>query len=128
MALCLPRRRRATSLATLPRTLSVASITYHSCVTSAGLALKLVMMSEETESPETEFREFRARGPLLAGGSRTAILPAGANAEKPTILAPRLRHLPTLAAPRNLVRGGFRVCAPIDHRRLRVNPRSLRLD
>src|ERR1700712_5354841 len=43
MALCLPRKRRATSLATLPRTLSVASITNHSCVTSAGLALKVFM-------------------------------------------------------------------------------------
>src|SRR5574341_2443172 len=41
MALCLPRRRRATSLATLPRTLSVASITNHSCFTSAGFALKV---------------------------------------------------------------------------------------
>src|SRR5659263_165770 len=43
MALCLPRKRRATSLATRPRTLSVASITNHSCVTSAGLALKVFM-------------------------------------------------------------------------------------
>src|SRR5436190_23428533 len=43
MALCLPRRRRATSLATLPKTLSVASITNHSCVTSAALALKVFM-------------------------------------------------------------------------------------
>src|SRR5690606_23849497 len=43
MALCLPRRRRATSLATRPSTLSVASITNHSCTTSAGLALKVFM-------------------------------------------------------------------------------------
>src|SRR5712675_1515198 len=43
MGLCLPRRRRATSLATRPRTLSVASITNHSCTTSAGLALKVFM-------------------------------------------------------------------------------------
>src|SRR5436190_11700883 len=46
MALCLPRRRRATSLATLPKTLSVASITNHSCVTSAALALKVFMGSD----------------------------------------------------------------------------------
>src|SRR6478735_8703757 len=45
MALCLPRKRRATSLATRPRTLSVASITNHSCVTSAGLALNVLVMS-----------------------------------------------------------------------------------
>src|SRR3990167_6434354 len=45
MALCLPRKRRATSLATRPRTLSVASITNHSCFTSAGLALNVVVMS-----------------------------------------------------------------------------------
>src|SRR6478672_7509020 len=43
MALCLPRRRRATSLATRPSTLSVASSTNHSCFTSAGLALKVFM-------------------------------------------------------------------------------------
>jgi len=43
MALCLPRKRRATSLATRPRTLSVASITNHSCTTSAGFALKVDM-------------------------------------------------------------------------------------
>jgi hypothetical protein len=43
MALCLPRKRRATSLATRPSTLSVASITNHSCVTSAGLALNVFM-------------------------------------------------------------------------------------
>src|SRR4051812_20090634 len=43
MALCLPRKRSATSLATRPSTLSVASITYHSCFTSAGLALKVFM-------------------------------------------------------------------------------------
>jgi hypothetical protein len=43
MALCLPRSRSATSLATRPSTLSVASITNHSCVTSAGLALKVFM-------------------------------------------------------------------------------------
>ena len=43
MALCLPRKRRATSLATRPRTLSVASITNHSCVTSAGFALNVFM-------------------------------------------------------------------------------------
>ena len=45
MALCLPRKRRATSLATRPRTLSVASITNHSCTTSAALALKVLVMS-----------------------------------------------------------------------------------
>src|SRR5690554_885902 len=45
MALCLPRSRRATSLATRPRTLSVASITNHSCFTSAGLALNVLVMS-----------------------------------------------------------------------------------
>src|SRR5215213_2272842 len=44
MALCLPRRRRAASLATRPRTKSVASITNHSCFTSAGLALTVVVM------------------------------------------------------------------------------------
>src|ERR1700741_1800625 len=43
MALCLPRKRRATSLATRPRTLSVASITNHSFFTSAGLALNVDM-------------------------------------------------------------------------------------
>ena len=43
MALCLPRKRRAASLATRPSTLSVASITNHSCTTSAGLALKVFM-------------------------------------------------------------------------------------
>ncbi len=43
MALCLPRKRSATSLATRPSTLSVASITNHSCFTSAGLALKVFM-------------------------------------------------------------------------------------
>src|ERR1035437_2559772 len=45
MALCLPRKRRATSLATRPRTLSVASITNHSCTTSADFALKVLVMS-----------------------------------------------------------------------------------
>ena len=45
MALCLPRKRRAASLATRPSTLSVASITNHSCFTSAGLALKVFMGS-----------------------------------------------------------------------------------
>src|SRR5664279_81725 len=50
MALCLPRRRRATSLATLPKTLSVASITNHSCVTSAALALKVFMGSNVESS------------------------------------------------------------------------------
>src|SRR5678815_1654213 len=50
MALCLPRRRRATSLATLPKTLSVASITNHSCVTSAALALKVFMGSDVDSS------------------------------------------------------------------------------
>src|SRR5688572_16825797 len=49
MALCLPRKRRATSLATRPRTLSVASITNHSCVTSAGLALNVLVMSFSLE-------------------------------------------------------------------------------
>ena len=43
MALCLPRSRSATSLATRPSTLSVASSTNHSCFTSAGLALKVFM-------------------------------------------------------------------------------------
>src|ERR1700758_4420866 len=51
MALCLPRRRRATSLATLPKTLSVASITNHSCVTSAALALKVFMGSDVRFEP-----------------------------------------------------------------------------
>src|SRR5665647_1233682 len=45
MALCLPRKRRATSLATRPRTLLVASTTNHSCTTSADLALKVLVMS-----------------------------------------------------------------------------------
>src|SRR5512133_4158864 len=45
MALCLPRKRRAASLATRPSTLSVASITNHSCFTSAGFALNVVMRS-----------------------------------------------------------------------------------
>jgi hypothetical protein len=53
MALCLPRKRSATSLATRPSTLSVASITNHSCVTSAGLALKVFMRV---------FRVARGRG------------------------------------------------------------------
>src|SRR5206468_9435205 len=44
MALCLPRKRSATSLATRPSTLSVASITNHSCFTSAGLALTVVVI------------------------------------------------------------------------------------
>src|SRR6185369_2236813 len=44
MALCLPRSRRAASLATRPSTLSVASITNHSCFTSAGLALTVVVI------------------------------------------------------------------------------------
>src|SRR5688572_1435674 len=44
MALCLPRRRRAASLATRPSTLSVASITNHSCFTSAGFALTVVVI------------------------------------------------------------------------------------
>lgn len=47
MALCLPRKRSATSLATRPSTLSVASITSHSCFTSAGLALKVFMRVDE---------------------------------------------------------------------------------
>lgn len=51
MGLCLPRRRRATSLATRPRTLSVASITNHSCFTSAGLALKVFMVSQSLWMP-----------------------------------------------------------------------------
>ena len=41
MALCLPRKRSAASLATRPSTLSVASITNHSCFTSAGFALNV---------------------------------------------------------------------------------------
>lgn len=53
MALCLPRNRRATSLATLPRTLSVASSTNHSCVTSAGLALKVVMRVTQVCRPKS---------------------------------------------------------------------------
>src|ERR1700749_2783492 len=55
MGLCLPRSRSATSLATRPSTLSVASITNHSCTTSAGLALKVfmsVLCREETRLSE----------------------------------------------------------------------------
>src|SRR5690606_17968263 len=41
--LCLPRRRRATSVATRPRTLSAASMTNHSRLIVLGLATKVFM-------------------------------------------------------------------------------------
>lgn len=48
--LCLPRSRCATSLATRPRTLSVASITYQSRFTSWGFAEKVFMIFPNIES------------------------------------------------------------------------------
>src|SRR5512147_2645382 len=92
MALCLPRRRRATSLATRPRTLSVASITNHSCVTSAGLALKVFMISGDRvelhdvvaaprEAPLLESADSHLAPPADAGAFR------GANCGKPVSLA-----------------------------------------
>src|SRR6187551_3550604 len=67
MALCLPRSRRAASLATRPSTLSVASITNHSCFTSAGLALKdfmRVFRRKRLCSP----RAWKALGAAYGGG------------------------------------------------------------
>src|SRR5688572_23031936 len=69
MALCLPRRRRATSLATLPKTLSVASITNHSCVTSAGLALKVFMEVAERGLRLVACDRHRFVGRALTSGS-----------------------------------------------------------
>ena len=70
MALCLPRRRRATSLATLPKTLSVASITNHSCVTSAGLALKVFMEDLKLRLPRDGASTI---GSASAGGRSLAL-------------------------------------------------------
>ena len=58
MALCLPRKRRATSLATRPRTLSVASTTNHSCTTSAGFALKVEVISYSLKVRFAQFSFF----------------------------------------------------------------------
>src|SRR5574337_1704217 len=68
MALCLPRRRRATSLATRPSTLSVASITNHSCTTSAGFALKVVMSFSFEEGLTVLFHGRCSSGESLLGG------------------------------------------------------------
>ena len=82
MALCLPRKRSATSLATRPSTLSVASITNHSCFTSAGLALK-VFMRDSLEDRRTSrlraahlprlFGKFQVpSAPLVGAASRVS--------------------------------------------------------
>src|ERR1700740_1876589 len=70
MALCLPRKRRATSLASRPRPLAVASITNHSCVTSAGLALNVLVMSFSLEKRvwRALFHGRRSSGGNLLGG------------------------------------------------------------
>src|SRR5688572_6024338 len=68
MALCLPRKRRATSLATRPRTLSVASITNHSCVTSAGFALNVFMSLFRVKVWRVLFRGRRSSDGNLLGG------------------------------------------------------------
>src|SRR5450755_9810 len=93
MGLCLPRRRRATSLATLPKTLSVASITNHSCVTSAGFALKVFMGDSSLLTAsgwrcDDRFRFWSAD----AHGSLHLLRPAGAvfaevKCEKPASVA-----------------------------------------
>src|SRR6186997_2760113 len=104
MALCLPRRRRATSLATLPKTLSVASITNHSCVTSAALALKVFMGSNVDSSPLLDRWSATLRDGALspdrlsARQNRDAF--AEADGEKPSsIAAVRLPNEPTTHAP-----------------------------
>src|SRR5215217_1770762 len=95
MALCLPRKRRATSLATRPRTLSVASITNHSCVTSAGLALNVLVMSFSLQKRvwRALFHGRRSSDGNLLGGDRDAAetgiahFAAGSqNAAKPSII------------------------------------------
>src|SRR4029079_8345961 len=91
MALCLPRRRRATSLATLPKTLSVASITNHSCVTSAALALKVFMVLTLDSSLLLDRWSATLRGGALSPDrcSRPANRAAFAEAdgEKPSSIA-----------------------------------------
>src|SRR5258708_30640920 len=70
MALCLPRRRSATSLATRPSTLSVASITNHSCCTSAGFALNVDMsflFQERFGGPFSAVGASSKRKPLRRG-------------------------------------------------------------
>src|ERR1700758_3853927 len=87
MGLCLPRSRSATSLATRPSTLSVASITNHSCTTSAGLALKVfmsVLCREETR---------------LSGCSGPILVVLGAAHEWQPLEPERIRHLLGLEIP-----------------------------
>ena len=87
MALCLPRKRRATSLATRPRTLLVASITNHSLHNLSGLCA-------ESSSHEFLFSRGVCKGPFhgrcfsegsLLGG--TDVFAAGRSiAAKPVII------------------------------------------
>src|ERR1700745_3605815 len=67
MALCLPRKRRAASLATRPSTLSVASITNHSCVTSAGFALNVFMITSRVGLRVLFHGRRPSAGDLLGG-------------------------------------------------------------
>src|SRR5512135_2501797 len=103
MALCLPRNRSATSLATRPSTLSVASSTNHSCFTSAGLALK-VFMSVVLLSARRFAPGIQAGGSVPTSGALlvfaashrrhgTAALPAGKAAQ---YSPPRHKDLPPL--------------------------------
>jgi hypothetical protein len=107
MALCLPRKRRATSLATRPRTLSVASITNHSCTTSAGFALKVDMRFLFKQRVwRALFHGRRSSGGNLLGGVHSAHGPiarirtilrrlrrgATKGAAKPEIIR-RIKHL-----------------------------------
>src|SRR3569832_851420 len=70
MALCLPRKRRAASLATRPSTLSVASITNHSCVTSAGFALNVGIAISRVGSGVLFRDRCPSTGGLLGGFHR----------------------------------------------------------
>src|SRR6516225_1041343 len=74
MALCLPRRRRAISEARRPRTLSVASTTYQSRLTSCGLA-ENVLMCVSFDSSRTRSRPKFGKPEILhAEGERCQTL------------------------------------------------------
>src|SRR5690606_6833807 len=117
MALCLPRKRWATSLATLPSTLSVASITNHSCTTSAGFALKVVMSFLRKEGLQALFhgrcsswkrsllggvhglrhasprgQEIAAKPGIIAGCGKAPAPPQTPDAQAPAMLGGGLRR------------------------------------
>src|SRR6218665_897868 len=85
MGLCLPRKGRENSRATSPRTLSVASITNHSCTTSAGLALIVDMGF----ASRRWWRSLPTAGATLVGkprGGNRSSLRDQKNAAKPAIV------------------------------------------